>query len=183
MEAEKLLGSRPDEGMAHHRKGNSAMVAQRDPFGARKTLDTPERSLAYLDLHALEQHGAQLARQPVTVRILLENLLRYCGVAGAGGAALVSEGDVLSLARWQPNGTAGQEFAFMPARVLLQDFTGVPCVVDLAAMRDAMKQLGGDPERINPLVPADLVIDHSVQVDLFGSAMAFGGNVEREYER
>src|SRR6185369_9527064 len=89
--------------------------------------------------------------------------------------------DVLRLARW--SGSGNDEFPFMPARVLLQDFTGVPAVVDLAAMRDAVKELGGDPDGINPLVPADLVIDHSVQVDAFGTILSFATNVEREYER
>jgi aconitase A len=159
------------------------MATQRDPFGARKAL-AGAQGVMYFDLQALSQRGATpLERLPVTVRVLLENALRFCGVAGAGGASLVSEDDVVALARWTPNSRADGELAFMPARVLLQDFTGVPCVVDLASMRQAMRDLGGDPRRINPLVPADLVIDHSVQVDLFGTMMAFAGNVEREYER
>ncbi len=161
-------------------------MAMHDPFSARRQLASAQGMLSFYALEALESRTvAGLAKLPVTVRILLENLLRYCGVAGAGGTALVSEQDVEHLAKWQP-GSAQQgefEFAFMPARVVLQDFTGVPCVVDLAAMREAMRALGGDPEKINPLVPADLVIDHSVQVDLFGSNTAFLGNVEREYER
>jgi aconitate hydratase len=160
------------------------MATQRDPFGARASLAATSGSFTIYRLDALGAPSATPMEQlPVTVRILLENLLRYCGVAGAGGASLVSEDDVLALARWQPNTTEMNEFAFMPARVLLQDFTGVPCVVDLASMRDAMRALGSDPRRINPLVPADLVIDHSVQVDLFGSNDAFTGNVAREYER
>jgi aconitase A len=120
-----------------------------------------------------------LDRLPFTVKILLENALRHAG------GELVSEEEVLSLARWVP-GQASQseaEYPFMPARVLLQDFTGVPAVADLAAMRSAVERMGGDPQKINPLVPADLVIDHSVQVDMFGSTLAFARNVEREYER
>jgi len=126
----------------------------------------------------LADHGiGNLDRLPYTVRILLENLLRYCG------RGLVTEEDVLALAQWSPQGNRPGEFPFMPARVLLQDFTGVPAVVDLAAMRSAVARLGGDPQRINPLAPADLVIDHSVQVDMFGSTLAFRTNVEWEYQR
>jgi aconitate hydratase len=119
---------------------------------------------------------------PVTIKILLENVLRHAG----GG--IVREADVVALAGWRPGAAAAPgaseiEIPFMPARVILQDFTGVPAVVDLAAMRDAMAELGGDPGRVNPLVPADLVIDHSVQVDRYGTADSFAYNVEREYER
>jgi aconitate hydratase len=135
--------------------------------------------VTYYRLDALEERGVKLERLPFTVRILLENALRHAG------GELVSEADVLALGNWQP-GSAGQseaEYPFMPGRVLLQDFTGVPAVADLAAMRSAMERLGGDPQKVNPLVPADLVIDHSVQVDQFGSTLAFARNVEREYER
>jgi aconitate hydratase len=118
-----------------------------------------------------------LEHAPVTVKILLENALRNAG------AGVVEEGDVRTLASWRPGTTTEAEIPFMPARVLLQDFTGVPAIVDLAAMRDAMAELGGDPARVNPLVPADLVIDHSVQVDQFGTPGAFAFNVAREYER
>jgi len=146
-----------------------------DPFGALSTLEIAGGSVDYFRLDALQQRGiADLQRLPYTVRILLENVLRLCD------NKLVSEDDVLALARWEP-GT--RDFPFLPARVLLQDFTGVPAVVDLAAMRAAVARIGGDPERINPLSPVDLVIDHSVQVDAFGSDMAFNENVEREYER
>ncbi len=121
-------------------------------------------------------------RLPVTIKILLENVIRHAG----GG--IVRESDVAALAAWRPGAAAAPgasevEIPFMPARVILQDFTGVPAVVDLAAMRDAMAELGGDPSRVNPLVPADLVIDHSVQVDRYGTAGSFAFNVEREYER
>ena len=113
----------------------------------------------------------------MTVKILLENVLRHAG------GDVVTEDDVRTLAAWRPGGAGEAEVPFLPARVILQDFTGVPAVVDLAAMRDAMAALGGDPARINPLVPADLVIDHSVQVDQYGTAGAFAFNVDREYER
>jgi aconitate hydratase len=159
------------------------MPTHSDPFGARAALSGAASGATYYRLAALVDHGAgDLERLPFTVRILLENLLRHCG---DGPEALVRRDDVLALARWRP-GAAQQsdtEFAFLPARVILQDFTGVPCVVDLAAMRSAVRQLGGDPAGVNPLVPADLVIDHSVQVDFFGSTRAFAGNVGREYER
>jgi aconitate hydratase len=126
----------------------------------------------------MDRVGASLDRLPFTVRIFLENLLRQ------GGTEFADEEDVLALAQWSPE-RAGEdlEFAFLPARVVLQDFTGVPCVVDLAAMRTAVARLGGDVTKINPLVPADLVIDHSVQVDRFGTLLAFNRNVELEYER
>ena len=148
-----------------------------DPADARAVLRVGERSYAY---HRLEAAGVpDLARLPYTVKVLLENALRHA----AGDSGLVSAADVRALAAWDPGQPAEYELPFMPARVILQDFTGVPCVVDLAAMRDAVAAMGGDPARVNPLVPADLVIDHSVQVDLFGSELAFAGNVEREYER
>jgi aconitate hydratase len=148
-----------------------------DPSDARATLRVGDRSYAY---HRLEAAGApDLSRLPYTVKVLLENALRHA----ASGGGLVGAEDVRALANWDPAEPAEYELPFMPARVILQDFTGVPCVVDLAAMRDAVADMGGDPARINPLVPADLVIDHSVQVDLFGSDAAFAFNVEREYER
>jgi aconitate hydratase len=149
-------------------------VPTRDPFGARASLGPglPD----YYRLAALGG-GPDLGRTPVTVKILLENVLRHAG----GG--VVGEADVRVLAGWRPGSGITAELPFMPARVILQDFTGVPAVVDLAAMRDAMADLGGDPARVNPLVPADLVIDHSVQVDHYGTADAFALNVAREYER
>ncbi len=128
-------------------------------------------------IYRLDAVSDQLDRLPFTVKVLLENVLRHSATGGAGAQ------DVAALAAWAPGGESDIEIPFMPGRVLLQDFTGVPAVVDLAAMRDAMAELGGDPARINPLVPASLVIDHSVQVDRFGSADAFAFNVEREYER
>jgi aconitate hydratase len=149
-------------------------VPQIDPFGARSALG-PGLPDVYR-LSALADR-LDLDRAPITVRILLENVLRHAG----GG--IVRPEDVETLAAWRPGAAAEAEVPFMPSRVVLQDFTGVPAIVDLAVMRDAMAELGGDPGRVNPLVPADLVIDHSVQVDLFGSAAAFAFNVEREYER
>ncbi len=147
-----------------------------DPFGARDTLSTRSHTVSYYRLDRLAARGvAGVDRLPFTIKILLENLLRRCD------GRLVAEEDVLALARWDPS--AQRELAFLPARVLLQDFTGVPAVVDLAAMRSAVARLGGAPERINPLVPADLVIDHSVQVDRFGTAFAFQHNVDLEYQR
>ncbi len=156
------------------------MAAYKDVFGARATLEGAYGAVTYYRLNALEQHGVQgLERLPFTIKIILENMLR--NVDGE----LVSEDDVRSLTRWTPGQSAKNEteYPFMPARVLLQDFTGVPAVADLAAMRSAVAALNGDPQKINPLVPADLVIDHSVQVDSFGSVLSFGRNVEREYER
>ncbi len=145
-----------------------------DPFGARSSLG-PGLS-DYYRLSALGDR-IDLSRTPVTLKILLENALRHAG----GG--VVESSDVEQLASWRPGAGGEAEIPFMPARVVLQDFTGVPAIVDLAAMRDAMANLGGDPARVNPLVPADLVIDHSVQVDAFGTPSAFGVNVAREYER
>ena len=142
------------------------------------TLDARGGSVTYFPLDAVARTaGANLDRMPMTVKVLLENVVRL----HAGGSA--REEDVLKLARWEPGSSVRGEFPFLPARVLLQDFTGVPAVVDLAAMRAAMDRLGGDPEGINPLAPADLVIDHSVQVDMFGTNLAFERNVELEYER
>src|SRR5262245_52154796 len=150
-----------------------------DPFRARATLTLEDQTtLVYYRLDALASAcPLGLEELPVTVKILLENALRN------QTHDAFTEGHVRMLAAWGTRGAENQEFPFLPARVLLQDYTGVPCVVDLAAMRAAMARLGGDPTRINPLVPADLVIDHSVQVDAFGSRRAFEANVEREYER
>jgi len=149
-----------------------------DPFGARTSLDTGAGSLDYFSLAVLEKQAeAKLDKIPVTVKILLENLLRTSGTEHA------SEEEVNSLAVWGQKPIEDREFPFSPARVILQDFTGVPAVVDLAAMRAAMDREGGDPGRVDPLVPVDLVIDHSVQVDAFASDNAFTINVEREYQR
>ncbi len=153
-------------------------ATSRNSFGTRTTLRVGERTVAIYDLTELERSGvAELARLPFSLRILLENLLRR-----EDGVAVTAE-SIQALARWQPKDPNRPEIAFMPARVLLQDFTGVPVVVDLAAMRDAMKKLGGDPKKINPLAPAELVIDHSVQVDHFGGPNAMRQNAELEFER
>jgi len=145
-------------------------------FGARDTLRVGDRELEYYRLDAL-QSRYDVARLPFSLKILLENLLR------TEGNGSVTKEDVEKIARWDAKAEPTEEIAFSPARVLLQDFTGVPCVVDLAAMRDAMAELGGDPAKINPLVPVELVIDHSVQVDSFGLADSFRINAEREFER
>jgi len=149
-------------------------VPKIDPFRARAPLGPglPD----HYRLAALAD-TIDLARAPVTLKILLENVLRHAG----GG--IVRPEDVETLASWRPGAAAEAEVPFMPSRVVLQDFTGVPAIVDLSVMRDAMADLGGDPARVNPLVPADLVIDHSVQVDMFGTQAAFAFNVAREYER
>ncbi len=148
-------------------------------FGSRASLGAGLPDLYRLS--ALARSGLTLGvdpdRMPMTLKILLENALRHAG----GG--IVREADVVALAAWRPGGSTEAEIPFMPSRVILQDFTGVPAVVDLAAMRDAMASLGGDPAKVNPLVPADLVIDHSVQIDAWGGAGSFAFNVGREYER
>ena len=158
-------------------------AASGDPLGARARLTTSQgTSFTYYRLQRLVDEGLvdSLDRLPFTVRILLENVLRNLG------GEFTEQAHLEGLASWQPvagSASADFEFPFLPARVVLQDFTGVPCVVDLAAMRSAVARLGGDVARINPLVPVDLVIDHSVQVDRFGSNLAFARNVELEYER
>ncbi|HEX2253412.1 MAG TPA: aconitate hydratase [Thermoanaerobaculia bacterium] len=148
-----------------------------DSFGTFTHLTAGGTRYRIARLPALEARGFDVARLPYALRILLENLLRR------EDGATVTGDDIEAVARWQPRAEPSQEIAFMPARVLLQDFTGVPAVVDLAAMRDAMRTLGGDPKRINPVQPVELVIDHSVQVDEYGKAAAFLINAERELER
>jgi aconitate hydratase len=144
-------------------------------FNAAATLESGAQKVNYYKLSALE--GVNLARLPYSLRILLENLLR------CEDGKTVTADDIRFLASWDPKAEPSREIAYMPARVLMQDFTGVPAVVDLAAMRDAMKALGGDPERINPLQPAELVIDHSVQVDEYGSGNAYDLNAALEFTR
>ena len=149
-----------------------------DPFGARDTLSTSQGQLGIYRLDKLERSGvAPISRLPFSIRVLLEAVLRHCD------GYQVTEQDVTNLAQWNASKPAELEIPFKPARVVLQDFTGVPAIVDLAAMRDGMRTLGGDPQRINPLVPVDLVIDHSVQVDYFGAADSLSRNVEVEFER
>ncbi|MCI0335459.1 MAG: aconitate hydratase AcnA [Planctomycetes bacterium] len=149
-----------------------------DPFGARDTLNTSAGKVGIYRLSKLEDAGlGNVAALPYSIRVLLESLLRNCD------GYEVTEADVQALAGWQAASPAQVEIPFKPARVVLQDFTGVPCVVDLAAMRAAMERLGGDPKKINPLVPVDLVIDHSVQVDYFNSADALELNIDMEFMR
>jgi aconitate hydratase len=149
-----------------------------DSFGAKGTLAVGDRTYTIFRLAALERAGHQnAARLPFSLKILLENLLR-CEDGRSVGKA-----DIAALAEWNPDVPSEREIAYRPARVLLQDFTGVPAVVDLAAMRDAMAAMGGDPKAINPLQPVELVIDHSVQVDRFGTADAFARNAELEFDR
>ena len=145
-------------------------------FGARADLEVGGRSYEIYRLDAL-QEKFDVARLPFSLKVLLENLLR-----NEDGVA-VRKQDIEALASWDHNAEPSKEIAFTPARVVMQDFTGVPAIVDLAAMRDAMADLGGDPNKINPLVPAELVIDHSVQVDSFGTRDSLRINTEREYER
>jgi aconitate hydratase len=145
-------------------------------FGAQDTLTVGDRSFEIFRLDAL-QADHDIARLPFSLKVLLENLLR-----NEDGESVRAQ-DIEALARWDAKAEPSREIAFTPARVLMQDFTGVPAVVDLAAMRDAIREMGGDPARINPLAPAELVIDHSVQVDVFGSRFAFERNAELEFER
>ncbi|MGZ5907023.1 MAG: aconitase family protein, partial [Reyranella sp.] len=153
-------------------------AAHPNSFKARKALKVGSRSYTYFSLKAVEKEVGDLSRLPFSLRVLLENLLRH------EDGSTVKKTDIAAFADWLKNGGKSvKEINFRPARVLMQDFTGVPAVVDLAAMRDAMGALGGDAKKINPLVPVDLVIDHSVIVDNFGNSSAFGANVKLEYER
>ena len=149
-----------------------------DLFQARATIETESGSVAIYRIMRLEELGiGQVSQLPYSIRVLLESVLRQCD------GFSVTEEDVRNLASWEAESPAKVEIPFKPARVVLQDFTGVPAVVDLAAMRSAMKRLGGDPNKINPLIPVDLVIDHSVQVDRFGSADALEHNIDLEFQR
>jgi aconitate hydratase len=154
-------------------------VTLNNSFNARQTLTVGDKTYTYYSLVEAEKNGLKGASKlPHSMRVLLENLLRH------EDGRTVTKADIEAVAAWVDNkGKDEKEIAYRPARVLMQDFTGVPAVVDLAAMRDAMKSLGGDPRKINPLVPVDLVIDHSVIVDEFGTPKAFDRNVELEYER
>jgi aconitate hydratase len=152
-------------------------VASQDSFGAKSTLDVDGKSYEIFRLDAVEGEGLDVASLPFSLKVLLENLLRT-----EDGADITAE-DIKALAGWDADAQPDKEIQFTPARVIMQDFTGVPCVVDLATMREAMAELGGDPSRINPLAPAEMVIDHSVIADVFGSPEAFERNVEIEYQR
>ncbi len=149
----------------------------KNSFGSQATLKVGADSYSMYRLDAVYRKHPDAARLPFSLKILLENLLR------TEDGVSVDVDDVTAIAKWQATAEPSQEIAFTPSRVLLQDFTGVPCVVDLAAMRDAMKRMGGDPKKINPLQPVELVIDHSVQVDEFGSKQAFQKNAELEFAR
>src|SRR5687767_2832867 len=149
-----------------------------DSFKCLRPLKVGSKTYAYYSLPAAEKNGLKgISRLPFSMKVLLENLLRN------EDGRTVKKDDIQAIAHWLKNKCSDHEIAFRPARVLMQDFTGVPAVVDLAAMRDAMKMLGGDPAKINPLVPVDLVIDHSVAVNEFGTPRAFDRNVELEYQR
>jgi aconitate hydratase len=163
------MGSLPDPHPLENRLPTNS-------FDARGTLTVGGRAVEIYRLSALQERF-DVARLPFSLKVLLENLLR------TEGNGSVTADDIAALAGWDPAAEPSQEIAFSPARVVMQDFTGVPAVVDLAAMRDAMADMGGDPAMINPLVPAELVIDHSVQVDAYGTRDAFTRNAEREFER
>ncbi len=153
------------------------MSLGQDTLGTRRTLEAAGRSYDYYSLPVAEETLGDLSRLPFSLKVLLENLLRY------EDGQSVTVDDIKALGAWLAEKRADREIAYRPARVLMQDFTGVPAVVDLAAMRAAMQDLGGDPQKINPLSPVDLVIDHSVMVDEFGTPKSFDANVEREFER
>src|SRR5215218_1866490 len=146
-------------------------------FGSRGTLTVGGETYTIYRLPTVEKDFPQAAKLPFCLKILLENLLR------TENGLSVRRQDIEAMCKWNPTADPDAEIGFSPARVLLQDFTGVPAIVDLASMRDAMADLGGDPGKINPLIPCELVIDHSVQVDDFGSKEAFAHNTELEYER
>ena len=146
-------------------------------FNSRSLLKVGKKEYEIYRLDALDKQGISTKHLPYSLRILLENLLR------TEDGRNVKKEDIHSMASWNKHSKPDKEIAFTPSRVLLQDFTGVPCVVDLAAMRDAMQQLGGDPALINPLQPVELVIDHSVQVDEFGTTSAFDMNALLEFQR
>jgi aconitate hydratase len=156
----------------------TADMTSLDSFRCCKTLQVGSKTYAYFSLPTAERNGLKgISRLPFSMKVLLENLLRN------EDGRTVTKDDIKAVAEWLKTKTSEHEFAFRPARVLMQDFTGVPAVVDLAAMRDAMKQLGGDPKKINPQVPVDLVIDHSVAVTFFGNNQAFKKNVDEEYRQ
>ncbi len=148
-----------------------------DQLKTRRTLEVGGKSYAYYSIPAAAEQIGDVSRLPYSMKVLLENLLRF------EDDSTVTVNDIKAFAQWVKDRASEREIQYRPARVLMQDFTGVPCVVDLAAMRDAMTQLGGDPQKINPLVPVDLVIDHSVMVDEFGTPQAFEDNMDLEYAR
>ncbi len=153
-------------------------MTKSNAFGSKGRLWTSSGSVVIFRLEKLEQQGlGEISRLPYSIRVLLEAVLRHYD------GKIITEADVINLAQWEPSGDAVHEIPFKPARVILQDFTGVPAVVDLAAMRSALQRLGGNPHQINPLIPVDLVIDHSIQVDQFRTKSALSHNTQREFER
>src|SRR6195256_6874778 len=155
-----------------------AVMTSLDSFKCAKTLTVGTKTYVYYSLPEAEKHGLRgISRLPFSLKVLLENLLR-----NEDGRTVTKE-DIQAFAQWLKTKSLHRDIAFRPARVLMQDFTGVPAVVDLAAMRDAMVALGGAPKKINPLVPVDLVIDHSVMVEVAGNGHAFADNVKIEFER
>src|SRR5881397_3184070 len=158
-------------------KASAMIPTGQDSLRVRSTLEVEGKSYAYYSLAKAEQTLGDVGRLPFSMKVLLENLLRF------EDGTTVTRDDLQAMADWLKERRINREIQYRPSRVLMQDFTGVPAVVDLAAMRDAMVQLGGDPQKINPLVPVNLVIDHSVMVDEFGTPRAFEKNVELEYAR
>src|SRR3954471_16605354 len=152
-------------------------MASKDSFGAEGTLEAGDRSYQIYRLSAVTGDGVDVETLPFSLKVLLENLLRT-----EDGADITAD-DIRALASWDAAAEPSKEIQFTPARVIMQDFTGVPCIVDLATMREAMEDLGGDPSKINPLAPAEMVIDHSVIADVFGTPEAFERHVEIAYER
>lgn len=172
----KMAGGTP-ETSSQQREEEMKALASKDSFGAKSTLDVDGTSYEIFRLDAVAGEGLDVASLPFSLKVLLENLLRT-----EDGADITAD-DIKAIAGWEADAEPSKEIQFTPARVIMQDFTGVPCVVDLATMREAMADLGGDPSRINPLAPAEMVIDHSVIADVFGTPEAFERNVEIEYER
>ena len=152
-------------------------TGSKDTFGAASTLRVGDQAYEIYRLDAVRGDGLDVDSLPYSLKILLENLLR------TEDGANITEGHIRALGGWEATAEPSVEIQFTPARVLMQDFTGVPCVVDLATMREAVRDLGGDPTKVNPLAPAELVIDHSVIADIFGRPDAFERNVELEYGR
>ena len=148
-----------------------------DSLRTKKKIVSDSTAYSYFSLQEAQKHFSGLERLPYSLKILLENLLRF-----ENGRTITTQ-DIEAFQRWLKNKTSPHEIAFQPARVLMQDFTGVPAIVDMAAMREAFKDIGGDPQKINPLVPVDLVIDHSVMVDDYANKSAFQKNVSLEYQR
>src|SRR4051794_13087884 len=156
---------------------NAMIPSGQDSLGTRTSIDVNGKTFVYFSLPKASETLGDVSRLPFSMKVLLENLLRF------EDGETVTTKDLESMAEWLKERRINREIQYRPARVLMQDFTGVPAVVDLAAMRDAMGALGGDPQKINPLVPVHLVIDHSVMVDEFGNPRAFEKNVEFEYDR